>query len=72
MPWDNPRGWRVGPWWFRLGIGPYGNGWDFDAFGRDIVHHPIDYSKTGIFFGKRRWNNLKIYALDLRKEKNNV
>ena len=67
MPWNNPKGWHIGPWWFRLGVAPYGNGWDFDAFGRDIIHRPIDYSKTDIVFGKRRWHLLKIYNLDLRR-----
>lgn len=66
MPWDNAKGYSIGPSWLRLCIGPYGNGWAFYAFRRRIAWKPIDYDQAAIFSGVRRWGYPKIMALDLR------
>jgi hypothetical protein len=67
MPWDNVRGWVVGPWWLRLALGPYGNGWSIHAFRRVVAMRPIDYSQAPFVNGKRTWGFPRIASLDLRK-----
>lgn len=69
MPWDNTRGLALGPWWFRLTIGPWGNGWTLFINRRRFASKPINYGKTAMINGVRRWGYPKIAALDLRQSR---
>jgi hypothetical protein len=66
MPWDNNVGFHFGPWWLRLTVGPYGNGWTLRFRRYLIAWRPIDYDKTVIVNGVRKWGYPRIAALDLR------